>query len=227
MDIMYGVTGPPPAPGATGIGITALNDVAGVNVTVSDNDGLAAIPVRVSAGTAHNGFQGPNIAVFPLTHGPGEPAAPAPAVFTGFVDAAGVPLTTLADHVNNVIEVRKAVISDFDGNGIIDSGDIDGFNIVLFGNPGDYEATYPWLTQVAAYVTDIGGDPGDPNCMPDGFADSADIDGFNERIFNLGGPCATDPSPGASPSAVPEPSSVMLSVLGLLGVAAMARRKRS
>jgi len=211
LDIMYGVTNVQGG-GSASLGVVALNEVPATNITLSTGQGLANIPILVAAGTTYGAGPGANAILGSLNFGT-DPT------YTGFINAAGQIVTSPASSTNVGVEVRKSLIADYNGDGFVDFGDIDGFNLQLFGNPGDYEAANPYLAQVSQFIGDLGGDPGDINCTADGFVDFTDIDGFNERLFGAG--CVTDPSP----SAVPEPSMVLLVLMGLMGAAAWARRR--
>jgi hypothetical protein len=98
------------------------------------------------------------------------------------------------------------------GDGAVDGEDIDPFIQTLFDLEG-FQSSRPWIQ--ALYISDF---------KVDGSIDGEDIDGFIESLF-AGSPAAS----AAGPTAVPEPSAIVLAVLGAagLGIARLRRRHRA
>jgi hypothetical protein len=132
--------------------------------------------------------------------------------YTGFVDSDLVVHTdaTIFPHTGGTIGVRESRPGDMNGDGGVDGEDIDLF-FQAFADLDTFQATYPYLH--ALYIADFNAD---------GAVDGEDIDPF--FVAFAGG------SPGASagPTAVPEPSSVALAVMGAagLGIARWRRRRK-
>jgi hypothetical protein len=133
-------------------------------------------------------------------------------VYTGFVqsDLSVHTDATAFPHVGGVVVVRESLPGDMNGDGSVDGEDIDGFITTLFDLEG-YQADRPWLN--ALYISDF---------KVDQSIDGEDIDGFIESLF------ASSPSAAAAgPTAVPEPSAIVLAILGAagLGIARLRRRR--
>jgi hypothetical protein len=122
LDIMYAVTNVQSG-GVQSIGVVALNDVPATNITLANNDGLAAIPIQVAGGT---GFNASHFSTFNVTFGT-DPT------YTGFINAAGQIVTNPAQHVNATIEVRESRRGDMNGDGPVNLFDLDGFVSALAG----------------------------------------------------------------------------------------------
>jgi hypothetical protein len=117
---MYAVTNVQSG-GVQSIGVVALNDVPATNITLANNDGLAAIPIQVAGGT---GFNASHFSTFNVTFGT-DPT------YTGFINAAGQIVTNPAQHVNATIEVRESRRGDMNGDGPVNLFDLDGFVAAL------------------------------------------------------------------------------------------------
>jgi hypothetical protein len=131
--------------------------------------------------------------------------------YTGFVDSDLVVHTdaSIFPHTGGTISIRESRPGDLNGDGSVDSEDIDPF-LLAFADVDSFQADFPWLR--ALYVGDFNAD---------GAVDSEDIDPFLVA-FAGGSPVA------AGPTAVPEPSAVILAILGAagLGVARLRRRRK-
>jgi hypothetical protein len=207
LDIQYGTTNVQGG-GLQSIGIVALNDVPATNVTLSDNDGLANVPIAVAGGV---GFNQPSLLETRTLNVGSDP------VYTGFINAAGQIITNPTLGTTRTIEIRESVTGDLNGDGFADFGDIVPFVDVMLNGPEPHQAANPFLQ--VTYVADFGGGPGG-NCDKDGFADFADIVGFTNTM--LFGDCA---GAGGSPSAVPEPSTLIM-LPGFIAAAYLVYRRR-
>jgi hypothetical protein len=134
--------------------------------------------------------------------------------YTGFVDSDLVVHTdaTVFPHTAGTVVVRQSLVGDMNGDGAVDGEDIDPFIQTLFDLEG-FQSSRPWIQ--ALYISDF---------KVDGSIDGEDIDGFIESLF-AGSPAAS----AAGPTAVPEPSAIVLAVLGAagLGIARLRRRRRA
>jgi hypothetical protein len=153
------------------IDITAFEQVALQNNTVTDGDGIAAIPIQVAAGTIGNY----NVA-FNVSEN-----------YTGFVKTIAVNNTQFLTnagafpHVGATVEVRRSRKADMNGDVSVNSADIGGF-ILALNSVSNFQSQFPWLQ--TAYIGDIN---------EDGNINSADIGGFIGQINN------PSPSPSAVP----------------------------
>ena len=172
LDIMYAVTNVQSG-GAQSIGIVALNEVPATNITVTNNDGLANVPITVAPGT---GFDADHISTHTLTFGT-DPT------YTGFINAAGQIVTNPAQHVNATIEVRESRRGDMNGDGPVNLFDLDGFVAALAGT-----FSTPFLHP--DYLADFDND---------GTNTLFDLDGFVGALA-AGSPTASSPSAVPEPS---------------------------
>jgi hypothetical protein len=130
-----------------------------------------------------------------------------PTTYTGFVKTISASesqfLTnpTIHPHIAGVIEVRQSRRGDLNGDGAIDGLDISPF-VQSLGNPATYQAARPWLQ--VNFITDAN---------DDGVIDGLDIQPFVQILGQSG-----------SPSAVPEPSSILIGLCGFAGLWAAKRR---
>jgi hypothetical protein len=198
LDIMYAVTNVQSG-GAQSIGVIALNEQASTNITLTNNDGLANIPITVAPGT---GFDADHISTHTLTFGTDE-------TYTGFINAAGQIVTNPAQHVNATIEVRESRRGDMNGDGPVNGFDVNGF-VAAVVNAGAYQTANPHLR--VNYIGD--------------FDNSGAINGFDVQAF-VAAIVAGSPAAGSSPSAVPEPSTWALVGLGLGALLVRRLRRRS
>jgi hypothetical protein len=196
LDIMYGVTNVQGG-GTQSIGVVALNDVPATNVTLTNNDGLASIPIQVAGGT---GFNASHFSTFTVSFGT-DPT------YTGFINAAGQVVTNPAQHVNATVEVRESRRGDMNGDGPVNLFDLDGFVAALAGT---FSTPYLHGNWLADFDNSGGAAP----------VTLFDLDGFVAALA-VGSPSA------GSPSAVPEPSTYLMAGLGviLLGVYRRLRRR--
>jgi hypothetical protein len=140
LDIMYGVKNVAGA-GSQSFGLIALNDAPGANVTITDGDGLAAVRVSIAGGAA---------GMFHVNFGD-NPAT------TGFTNAAGQVVTNPAvfPHATGLIEVRRSVPGDMNGDGAANQADSALF-LSAIADPGAFKQLYPWLQ--TDYIADFNED---------------------------------------------------------------------
>jgi hypothetical protein len=152
------------------LGIVGLHSVGNTNTTLTNNDGLFSVPIRVPGGTVGN------FSVSLAVNGD---------LYSGFANTAGDSLTNQAlfPHVNNIIEVRNSRRGDTDGNLAADSRDLPGF-ISALQNINTFQASRPWLQ--AKYITDFN---------QDNAVDSRDIPGLIAAFQGSPSPTAV-PEPG-------------------------------
>lgn len=180
------------------IDIVALEEIALQNNTVTNGDGIASIPIQIGGGVT-----GTYNVVFDVSPN-----------YTGFVKTIALNntqfLTNAAalPHVGGTIEVKQSVRGDMNGDSFVDGRDVQGF-VDVFLDIGAFQASHPWLQTL--YIADF---------QVNGAVDGGDVQGFVDAFLGIGG------SPGPSPAAVPEPSSVVLCSLGF-GILMLARRRKS
>jgi hypothetical protein len=131
--------------------------------------------------------------------------------FTGFVKTVSLNNTQfLTDpaafpHTTGTIEVRQSRKGDINGDSFLDGEDIAPFISVL-SSPSAYQTANPWLQ--VNYISDG---------LEDGLIDGEDIQPFVNILSGGGG----------SPAAIPEPSTYVLALLGIAGVAFARKRMRT
>jgi hypothetical protein len=140
LDIMYGVINVQGG-GNRSLGIVALNDLAATNVTITNGDGLAAVPMSIA-----DGAQG----LFHVTF-ENDPT------YTGFTNAAGQVVTDPAQfpHQTGLIEIRRSIPGDMNGDGAVNQGDV-GLFMSAITDPNGFKQQYPWLQ--TDYIADFNED---------------------------------------------------------------------
>jgi hypothetical protein len=204
MEIMYGVTNLPGRAGDQVLGLIAMAEQPGINKPLVHGDGLAAIPIKVAAGTA---FSGATQQTFSLGYDPDVR-------FTGFVNTDAVDGSQAINlsnpaafpHQSKSVVVRKSILGDMNGDLAINVFDISGF-VAALSNLGAYQSANPWLH--VSYIADINGD--------------AAINVFDIAPFVA---VLSAASPAASPAAVPEPGTAVLGAIGMALFAAVGARRR-
>jgi hypothetical protein len=189
--------------GNQSIGIASIYTPSPPNqdTQVNNNHGLTAIPVDVDPGLTDATTRIKDYTVS-FTVDP---------EFSGFVNTAGTILTNNGSfpQVAATVQIRQSRQGDMNGDGRVNNFDISSF-VASVVNLNNFQTANPWLR--AAYISDTN---------DDGLTNNFDIASFVQRIV-AGSPDA----PASSPSAIPEPSSFALALIGAVGAAVVAWRRR-
>jgi hypothetical protein len=171
------------------IDIVALEETGLLNNTITNGDGIAAIPVRIAAGAT-----GTYNVAFNLSTN-----------YTGFVKTISQSQTefltnpTAFPHVGGTIEVRRSRKGDLNGDQAINFADIGGF-VSTLSSIDTFKNNFPWLQ--AEYISDIN---------EDGPTNFADIGGFVALLANPPPSPVAVPEPGSV-------SLVVAGAIGLLTI---------